>query len=547
MMQHLTLLFTATLLLTIAGCSDTKNVPDDWPGIDEIKIINDTPATFNVDYTNSFDFNSQISLPKMGDDVSYEVISSCKKNDNSLFEKKTTYDASENTKETLDIITHLPEEMLIYPEFFTTCSFKLIATNQNGSVQPSNIYDSKFKQPTVEQYLITIDFKGAKRKYQLSKTGKAVLSLKDVEAAVISTAHNYTLNNIKLICHSETAREALIYNGSEPLMGMYGKSLILPTPIKNFPVENCIISAESAEGLTKGKVLISDRLSFKNTSTIDTFKVTLEDSINMTAPRNQHILYSRNEAPQKTLFTFKFDNQSDQIIKIELGRLTDLDFVDVITGLKEGRSSVDRTDRFQWVTPFSPILSNVPVEYSWTSETGSMNSNTITFTPHEKKVLSLEIKYDFNCQQNNGASSTENRNREIGFMSKLDRISPILNLKVITENTFLKNDLTSGNVFEQHKLAGRLHNTRASGVEGSLYANDSFTLFFRNSNSYGGTPFNSVYSQKINNAIFQQPQNSLMIMSENYRRADNIQQHYHFYSKKDRRNHDVCESFEIGG
>lgn len=493
-MIHVSTVLFLALGLFMMGCSSDKaiNVPDDWPGIDDIRIVNENNSIQSLTSGTAFDLSSKISLPKMGTDVSYKISSECNRKTpldsgvKKTYNKEVSYTVSSQNTASVDVLDHLADEVLIYPDFFEECSFKLSAVNQNKSTDSSVLKNLKLAHND-ESYKIKIDFLEATEKFVLSRNNGNALRLNDLENITMESFDGELIKNSRLLCHSKNITSTLQVNEASERKILYGDVLNLPSPVLNQPVEHCVVHAKIAKGKNKGKTITSTRMSFLNSSTLSSTILTLEDDISSGLTQLSQLPYEKNDNNvTKDLFTIKIDNQSFNTIEYELDRLNDIKNISVVEGLEQVNRTFDQQKRTVH-KDFSMMLKDLPASYKWSSDSIDNITKKMIIKPFESAYMTLSLTANFLCE-NRENSNESFYNEELGFFTELSADSDLLKMAQVTENSFIKQVITSGNHLALSDLKLNSHLSLPVAVKEVLPEYMTFKYFFRNSQSVNGLP-----------------------------------------------------------
>jgi len=464
-----TSLFT-TLAALVTSCSNNSSVVDDWPGIDEMVLVNEAGSQA-LTSGDSFTLKSKLNLPKMGKDVNFSIRTQCEihrsKNQKRQYNKTSDYKSDQiKTVLAIPLIEILPEQVLIFPEFFERCDFSLTATNQIGSTQTEKLDSQKFN---FNKDHLDFNLLNSKNAYNSKSISKLHIERKNLDKYLMS----------RLICLAGT-RTTTSNISDEALEQVRGDILVLPETGEDPSVENCIVKAVDSEG----KSLISNRIQIFNAELPPPPTVKINRAILAHGDKEQ-IFYRDSMKYSFKLINFSIYGSSKNIesFRMENGERNTLD-IKIISDLETtSRNSdslyINKTYKINTIASKSG--------YSW-----SDNSQYETFTVSENFETRREMKITpkFQC------SYTANHNlkeAELGFILSINPGSSDFNIQKVIQNDFTTDVITTYNLFDLTDENFSLSNL----PDGQNLIDDStgISAIFRNNSLYQNTPL--VLSSKV--------------------------------------------------
>lgn len=461
--KHLSLLIIAS---SFTACSGSNSVKDDWPGINSLNQGNKT---------NVFDFNSKLSLPKMGKDISYTLTSTCNRklpltgvNAKKSYTKTSSFNATEKHKASEDIIDILPEEVLIYPEFFTDCSFQIKATNQNGSTQDPQATNLKLNHSGTRE-LIGVELPPVTEE----NTYLNAIPVKELEKLSFTIRNNHSIKNTQLLCFAKKLTNLPVLKDAA-LSYFNGRELTVPSKTDNFPIEYCIIKGADTQNK---QTIISKRFNILNSNTINDLSVYVSSHINKDS--STPIFYSDLNTTYN-LVEIRLYNHSNETMAFEFKAASSIqNSVHAIEGFKSELPSV--RDHFDT----SLHINTLPAKFFWTLNNLNLEKRNFNLLPKENKVLGLNSAPYFNCI----SRKTQRKVEEIGFIVALDKVEEILHFKQLTHNEFIKGYVVKGNFFDIYKLNKQVVSNLPLHNRFTLNRSSNFQFFFQNRKLIGETLF----------------------------------------------------------
>lgn len=457
-----TLLLPLLLTLGLSACGKNKSILDDWGGSDDILFLNNEVNSLSKE--NTFTLNSKIKVPKIGDGMSYLISATCQRTLSEestkqlLYTKKTTNLFQLKDPTEISVINALPEEVMIFPEHFTSCDFEILVTNKFGSTDTSRLIDQK------------ISLKNYSRKILVERKNKTLLfqtpSIKEVDDLLITTESGL-LSEAKLICFSNKASTSLIYNNGQNSFG--GELLTLPIPTKNFPLEYCIVTG----------------FDFSNTAVISNrFKIFNRDRLHKTLvshkPRPFHgknpgrISYSEGAPSRAIILRLVLKNDSPDVQRFSFNEKQSVEKIYAIKGLKLEAYSI--TARRQKQRNHSLKLQPINTLYSW-RENNNRNMTPLILEPGESVFLNLNVEPKFYCVDQFHALNTE-----IGFIIAPNITSPLLETIQIGLNDFVSEPYITGSLFTLNPNL-KMNNNLPASQKTILDRNTEFQILYINSNT----------------------------------------------------------------
>ncbi len=470
------LIFIIPALLT--ACGSSKNtVKDDWPGIDDssFRLKNNISSLSNK--ADTFSFTTEMLLPKMGKDVSYKITSTCTrkystdyKGKKSLYTKSIEYPASANENlKPLQVFEHLPEEMIIFPEHFSTCDFTLHAENQHTSDDDAVLRDQEF-QNLSDEYQIAI----LKKNQEIQKENEIPLR-SEMSNFTLESLNSKRMVDLKTICYSNQIN--IIKTEDISYSKISAELILLAAETKNFPLEFCRVQATSSE---TNKVIFSpvfkviNRTSQITLSTYDSGRIA-------PASKQTGIEYHKsNFIKVPTLIRIDFENNSNtDKLNVKIHAEDSMETIHVITGLKETSNVKIGDNRTK---TYTPNLTSVESYAAWTVPGTGNTSSTLNLAPGETKILDLKAFPSFDC-----LSDIE----ELGFIIAPEQNNPLFTYSLINHNDFVSEAFYTGSVLfdtDANDSTGsniEINNLPAE-LEEHIPSNSAFTLYFRNQNILPG-------------------------------------------------------------
>jgi len=460
-----TSLFTALAAL-VTSCSKNSSVVDDWPGIDEMVLTNEAGSQALAP-GDSFTLKSSLNLPRMGKDVGFTLKSDCRVSlfKNSLnakenYIKNLYYKAEEaNSLINVKVVDVLPEQAVIFPEYFDKCDFTLIAINQFGSTETKELKNQNFS------------FSFEKLDFNLLN-GKNAYSEKDISRFIIERKNLGKYIKSKLVCLAGT-RAAVTKISDKKLETTRGDILSLPESEKNHPVENCIVKAESVDG----SLLISNRIQILNAELPPPPTVEINSTILDQNPTDQ-IFYDRDIKNDFDIIKFEITGHSETSEKYRMENSNSSDMeVKVISDLESTSREVNGL--YVNKTYKMNTLSS-KVKYQWE---GNDTGRGFSVYSGNSIKRSLSLKPNFNCRY---VVNQNMLNAELGFILSIKSGSPDFNIQKISHNDFTTDVVTTYNLLNLAKDKINLSNLPAG--HNLLDDSNGLSVIFRNNKISSNTP-----------------------------------------------------------
>ncbi len=461
------LLIFATLALFTA-CQPSKSIKDDWPGIDDksFKLKNNT-STLSNKKSNVFSLTTQILLPKMGFDVHYTITSICTRilpalsRKKMIYSKKTIYPATKSQSPTpLQIFEHLPEEMIIFPEHFSKCDFKLDTRNQNNSIDSALLKDQVFKTSPDEHHISII------RKQEFKKKHPLPLKTEFFSEFIVKSLDSKPMRNLEVMCYTNNVKLGKTLNISHSKLS--AKKILLPKETKDIPLEYCRLKAVCEH--TK-KVIFSPVFKFINRDELPIVK-DHDNSKNPISSFKKTIHYNSNYfIDTLTLFKINFTNTSNKdSLNVHINKEDSMEDIFLITGLKKISSSKPKNSYYKTII-YAPFLSPVSTRFAWIAPSTGNTVSTIRIKPKKTKTLEFQVFPSFECSDNT----------ELGFIIAPEKNNPLFTYSLMNKNDFVSEPIYTKSILYSDTSRISIDNLPDKISKKFLNSSD-FQLYFRNQN-----------------------------------------------------------------
>ncbi len=481
MKTHFNLL-SLILIMALTACSP-KSVKDDWPGVNGLN---------NKVDVKTFNFDSKLSLPKMGKDISYTISSVCNRKRplsgaaaQPSYSRLSSFSASENNKSFEDIINILPSEVLIYPEFFSDCSFQIKATNKNGSTEEPASVKLALKHKNARTFIDV----NTPEKNNLNKHIK-IISLEEVSKLTLKpSTPSDSIKNISLTCFSKSLRKTSVLDGPLDHPSLDGSALRIPLMVSGFPVEDCIIEASS---IKDNKLLVSKRFQVLNSQIHNNISITpvLNKTSALFSPllSRYPILYNQpDKSNPLTILSLQLENRSSEDTDFEIGSIFKTNPIQAIEGLHT-------SENYDGMTLLNFSFKPVTAPFAWLKNGEPLTTPSLHLKSQEVVVLSLVTIPSFGC-----SSQTTNRpSEELGFVVSLEQSNPLLQFKQVTENEFLRTSFIESEIVQMTTPPGNMPYFKRSNLPSPYAPEESgLKIYFANAH------YNEPVSLILNNDFLQ--------------------------------------------
>jgi len=424
-------ILTLAAIFFLSSCGE-NSVDDPWAGIGDLII--ETEGLKNQ--TSSFNLNSKLAATGLTKDLKYVLTSDCKRRPKTNFEpsfskKKYTFKLDpivNNLSSDLLIINLLADEVLIFPEHFESCSFKINVKNSIGSRDSEELLDVKFNYNDVDTEL-KLDTSLVNNTipdiYELNSSLKALYkgdllqeNLTSDDPKILSRLiPEARIKDAKLICYSNQINQSNL-NINQDLNNdaietlNYSLESQLHNITQNYPVENCIYSATDLNNkrvVSKPFNLVRDYSAFKNTiwfDNSDTLKKLTQDAIT-------YISNEKSMEPNlpQTLMSVDYSNTSSDEKMILMNSISELDFESVfffdlkkianqrsdsIAFTADQRCPIGATSAIYETNYYGLERVKVPALFSWKSEHLVSKGDLwfLKIPPQSFGTLTLELTLD---------------------------------------------------------------------------------------------------------------------------------------------------------
>lgn len=450
-------LFTSLAAL-VTSCSKNSSVVDDWPGIDEMVLKNEAGSQA-LSSGDSFTLKSTLALPRMGKDVTFTLKSTCRVSASSNavsaqkeYSKSSSYkDKTAQALTSIPVVELLPEQVLIFPDFFDQCHFSLTAVNDIGSTQTKEL---KFQRFSFNEKALDFNLVASKNAYTKDNLSKLI----------VERASNPSFKDSKLTCLAGKRAETTEIS-KETTQEVRGNQFTLPEPAEGKPVENCVVLAKDDDG----KLLISKRIQILNAEPAPLPKVEITRTILDDQTTSLETYYEDSIKSDINLIGFKItgDAQQSERFRMEKGESSDLN-VQVISDLEQTSRTFDgsfihKTYRMNTIS--------TKASYIWSD--GKFKSFSINKNFSQNRTM--QIIPSFRCTYNTNQSLSE---AELGFALSIKAGSPDFNIQKIIENDFTTDVVTTYNLLEL--AANKVHLSNLPKNQKIIDDRSGLSVLFRN-------------------------------------------------------------------
>ncbi len=504
------LLSLSATLLFISACGNQSTISDDWEGAAPLTFSGEGRSAFHLSDEDVFDFDSTLSLPHVNPGDQFEITTICKRNldedskKQKLYSKKIYSESMDENQNYISVLDTLPEETIIFPEYFSSCDFQINYTTKIGSTDSNSLKDQR------------LDLKNHTRGITVSSPRNMNITQKNISALNID-AHSSEFSQVKLFCFSNKLSTHLIENSG--LASFRGELLTFPLQVPNFPIEYCALTGKNFEK----KKIISNRFRVFNREKIGKIHVEYRNPESLNARKTYH----GGQPKLLNIMYLKLENRTSdqQTFEFESGNTASSLYV--ATSLRMVRNTSSKTAYS--FKEFKMNLKTVSAQYFWRiPRIGSFQK--LSLNPGESVDLLLMFRSHFSC-----TSQSQSEHPELGFIIALNKQNPLLQMTYSNSNEFITDNYLKGNIFDLYPNLMFTNNLPA-GHSTRISRHTSFQIFFRNQNSYEGSPLELTHTTSWStfNFLSRQPPNSTSLQAEQirYRRSYFFKQPEIFCSNK---------------
>jgi hypothetical protein len=431
-----TSLFTALAAL-VTSCSNNSSVVDDWPGIDEMVLVNEAGSQALAP-EDSFTLKSKLKLPKMGKDVEFELTTVCRRSDKEVSDPmksytkiiKSTAEGKEIAEE-LSVSEILPNETVIFPEFFNSCDISIRAKNSIGSTETKSLKNKAFSFSDADRELKAFRASAPNRPDKvIFKEDLSNLEIKHIDQIRFSAARMLCFSN-----SNTTENKIGVQTKLETIIK--GLSIEIPAPKENTLVENCSILATDS----RGNSFTSERFKLLN----NTFSRPKVELTNYTAPLHgtEQFYYENSRDLGLKILGVKFssNNSSPQKYKFSNSYSTE-HTLRAIVGMKEtsyneklggGKSS------------YVELIKLLPFKTQWFLEDSQKEADSFNIKENESAEFVLNAEFGFKC---NFPDTIGSLSSEIGAILSISKKSETFDIDMIEENDFTADIIETFNILK---------------------------------------------------------------------------------------------------